>query len=91
MSKYYKEKFLIIRVNLYNLELPSGEIVKSDKVDLEKKHIDTNCMIFFESSFFLLPFWTTMTKELSVIGDRIMFKRFKDNNLKIGFTELKND
>ena len=77
MSKYYKEKFLIIRVNLYNLELPSGEIVKSDKVDLEKKHIDTNCMIFFESSFFLLPFWTTMTKELSVIGDRIMFKRFK--------------
>ena len=72
-----------------NLVLPSGEIVKSDKVDLEKKHIDTNCMIFFESSFFLLPFWTTMTKELSVIGDRIMFKRFKDNNLKIGFTEQK--
>ena len=35
-----------------NLVLPSGEIVKSDKVDLEKKHIDTNCMIFFESSFF---------------------------------------
>ena len=30
-----------------------------------------------------------MTKELSVLGDRIMFKRFKDNNLKIGFIEQK--
>ena len=53
MSKYYKEKFLIIRVNLYNLELPSGEIVKSDKVDLEKKHIDTNCMIFLKVVFLI--------------------------------------
>ena len=69
--------------------MPSGEIVESDKVDFEKKHIDTNCMIFFESSFFLLPFWATMTKELSVLGDRNMFKRFKDNNLKISFTEQK--
>ena len=42
MSKYYKEKFLIIRVNLYNLELPSGEIVKSNKVNLGKKHIEAN-------------------------------------------------
>ena len=30
-----------------------------------------------------------MTKELSILGDRIMFKRFKDNNLKIGFVEQK--
>ena len=72
-----------------NLVLSSGEIVESDKEDFEKKHIDTNCMIFFESSFFLLPYWTTMTKELSVIGDRIMFKAIKDNSLKIGFTEQK--
>ena len=42
LSQYYKEKVLIIRVNLYNLELLSGEIVKSNKVDLEKKHIEDN-------------------------------------------------
>ena len=72
-----------------NFVLPEGIIVEPDSVDHEKRHIDTSCMCFFETSFFLLPFWVTMTKEVSCISDRLMFKRFKDNNLKIGFTEQK--
>ena len=52
MSKHYKEKFLIIRVNLYNLELPSREIIKSDKVDLEKKHIEANVFQTYLNHFY---------------------------------------
>jgi len=70
-----------------NLVLPNGIYVESDKEDLDKKHIDTSCLTFFESSFFLVPFWITMTRELSAICDRVMFRMFKENNLKIGFTE----
>ena len=79
--------FLDIIASYRNLVLPNGIYVEPDKEDSKKTHIDTSCMTFFESSFFLLPFWLTMTREISAICDRVMFKRFKDNNLKIGFTE----
>ena len=79
--------FLDIAASYRNFVLPEGIFVEPDAVDHEKRHIDTSCMCFFETSFFLLPFWLTMTKEVSCLCDRVMFKRFKDNNLKIGFTE----
>ena len=79
--------FLDIAASYRNFVLPEGIFVEPDSVDHEKRHIDTSCMSFFETSFFLLPFWLTMTKEVSCLCDRVMFKRFKDNNLKIGFTE----
>ena len=81
------DKSLDIVASCRKIFLPCGTLVGSEQVDYERKHIDTNCMIFFESSFFLLPFWATMTKELSVIGDRIMRKQFLRNRLKIAYTE----
>jgi hypothetical protein len=67
--------------------LPNGTIVAPDDEDLAKTHIDTSCMAFFESSYFLLPLWGTMTKPLSVIGDRIIYMAIKKHGLRISWSE----
>ena len=67
--------------------LPDGAEVPPDSEDVSRSHIDTSCMGFFESSFSILPLWATMTPELSVIGDRVVFQAIKARQMMIGWTE----
>ena len=70
-----------------HLVLPDGTLVAPDQEDTNKQHIDTSCMTFYESSFFLLPFWCTMTKPLAVLGDRAMMTAMRQHKLKISWTD----
>lgn len=72
-----------------HMVLPDGTLVEPDQMDTDKQHIDTSCMAFYESSFFLLPFWCTMTKPLSVIGDRAMLVAMRQHSLQINWTDKK--
>jgi len=76
-----------IGATMRTLALPDGTLVEPDQEDTQKRHIDTSCMAFFESSFFLLAMWCTMTKPLAVIGDRIIFLAIHKHQLKVGWTE----
>jgi hypothetical protein len=69
-----------------HLVLTDGTIVEPDPEDGARLHIDTSCLTMFESSFFLLPLWATMTKPLSVIGDRVMFAALRKHGLTIEWT-----
>jgi len=72
------------------LVLPDGTEIDSDAEDSSQSHIDTSCLTMFENSFFLLPLWATMTKPLSVIGDRIMYEALKTNGLKVRWTGFRS-
>lgn len=76
-----------IAAAMRTLVLPDGTLVEPDQEDIQKQHVDTSCMAFFDSSFFLLAMWCTMTKPLGVIGDRIVLLAISKNQLKIGWTE----
>ena len=75
-----------IVVSMRQLTLPDGTSVEPDIEDYKRTHVDTSCMAFFESAFFLLPLWGTMTKPLSVIGDRIMYRAMKMASASIAWT-----
>ena len=68
------------------LVLPEGQSVPPDQEDSLHQHVDTSCMCFFEGAFSVIPLWATMTPELSVIGDRIIFKALRARALRIGWT-----
>lgn len=72
--------------SLRQLLLPNGHFVPPDSEDVLFQHVDTSCMCFFEGAFSIIPLWATMTPELSVIGDRIIFKTLKARGLKIART-----
>lgn len=76
-----------IVASLRQLVLPDGTLVEPDSEDALKRHIDTSCMAFFEESFFLLPLWCTMTKPLSVVGDRIVYTAIKMHGLQVEWTD----
>jgi len=56
-----------------HLILPTGILLEPDAEDSLMQHVDTSCLAYFESAFFQLPLWGTMTKPLSVIGDRFIY------------------
>lgn len=98
-SPVHVENALAVKVNnpsvdvvasYRHLVLSDGTIVEPDPEDVQKRHIDTSCLAMFESSFFLLPLWATMTKPLSVIGDRVMFSAFRKHRLAIEWTNVRS-
>lgn len=70
------------------LILPDGTSLGPDYEDLSKKHIDTSCLAIFESAFFLIPLWATMTKPLAIVGDRVFYRAALQAGLKIKWTGL---
>ncbi len=81
-----KNPYADVVASYRHLVLSDETIVEPDAEDTMRQHIDTSCLAMFESSFFLLPLWATMTKPLSVIGDRIMYSAFKNHGLAVEWT-----
>lgn len=69
--------------------LPDSTEVPSDHDELKLEHVDTSCMALFEEAFSVIPLWATMTPELSIIGDRIIYNAMKLRGFNIEFTHMK--
>lgn len=50
-------------------------------INEEKNHIDTNCYFFLRGSYYLLPTWNLIAKDLSIVGDRIFYRKIIAENL----------
>ena len=83
----FQNSSIDVAASFRRIILPSNVEISPDQEDLDFCHLDTSCMGFFESAFMLLPFWATMTPELSPIGDRIVYQEMKSRNLKIEWTK----
>lgn len=66
--------------------LPDNIEVSPDADEIARNHVDTSCMALFEEAFSILPLWATMTPELSLIGDRVIFGTMKRRGFKIQYT-----
>jgi glycosyltransferase involved in cell wall biosynthesis len=81
-----KNPGLDIAVSGRQIVLPDGRLVPTDREDEEKRHVDTSCYAFFESSFSILPFWAMMPSFLSPICDRIMLSAIRAKGFSMAWS-----
>ncbi len=67
--------FVIAR---WHLRRPNGGILASIE---DSSHVDTNCFFFLGGSFHMLPHFSMMHKELSLVGDRVFYQALKGAGL----------
>ena len=60
---------------------PDGTIMNVGQVSPEL-HVDTNCYFFLRSAFHVLPVWSSIPREVSIVGDRLFYKAVKANSLR---------
>jgi hypothetical protein len=69
--------FVVARRNLMR---PDGT-----RIDIAEEpgseHVDTNCMVFLRGAYHLLASWALMPKQISSVGDRIMWSTLKARGL----------
>ena len=58
-------------------------------VQEEKGHVDTNRLFMLKGSFFVAPFFATMPKQLSVVGDRLFYQALQARGLKAAVVPTK--
>ena len=63
----------------WNLRRPDGTILPAND---DPTHVDTNCFFFLAGSFYMLPHFSMMHKNLSVVGDRVFYLALKGAGLK---------
>jgi len=49
----------------------------------EAGHVDTSCFFFLRGAFGVLPYWATMPRNLSAIGDRVFNAMLKSRDLNL--------
>jgi exopolysaccharide biosynthesis predicted pyruvyltransferase EpsI/glycosyltransferase involved in cell wall biosynthesis len=59
---------------------PDGTIINVGQVSVER-HVDTNCYFFLKSGFCVLPVWSSIPREVSIVGDRVFYAAVKANSL----------
>ena len=60
---------------------PDGTIMNVGQVSPEL-HVDTNCYFFLRSGFHVLPVWSSIPREVSIVGDRLFYRAVKANSLR---------
>ncbi len=60
---------------------PDGTIMNVGQVSPEL-HVDTNCYFFLRSGFHVLPVWSSIPREVSIVGDRLFYEAVKANSLR---------
>jgi len=58
-------------------------------VQEEKDHVDTNCLFMLKGSFFVVPYFATVPKQLSAICDRVFYQALQARALKAAFVPIK--
>jgi hypothetical protein len=60
---------------------PDGSIMNVGQVP-PQLHVDTSCYFFFKSAFHVLSVWTSIPREVSIVGDRLFYNAVKANSLR---------
>ena len=60
---------------------PDGTIMNVRQVPPEK-HVDTNCFFFLPTGFHVLPVWSSIPRQVSIVGDRLFYKAVKANSFR---------
>jgi FkbM family methyltransferase len=63
----------------WNLRRPDGTILA---LPFDAGHVDTNCFFFLPGSFHMLPHFSMMHRELSLVGDRVFFMALNGAKLR---------
>jgi glycosyltransferase involved in cell wall biosynthesis/predicted O-methyltransferase YrrM len=60
---------------------PDGSIMDIRQVPPEQ-HVDTSCFFFLKTAFHVLPIWSLIPREVSIVGDRVFYRAVKENSLR---------
>jgi FkbM family methyltransferase len=63
----------------WNLRKPDGGILE---LPFDPSHVDTSCFFFLPGSFHMLPHFSMMHRELSLVGDRVFYLALKGADLQ---------
>jgi hypothetical protein len=70
-----------------HLRRPDETIIPAQD-EPNEEHVDTNCFFFFPPSYYLVPYFGTMPKELSPVCDRIFYQALRARGLKAAVCEI---
>lgn len=65
--------------------LPVEEVLEEQRI-----HVDTNCLMLGRAALGVLDIWHQMPKELSAIGDRVVFGAIRHRRFRTAFTQQRS-